>query len=324
MQGNILILSAGRRVSLVKAFMQSASQYSPDIKIMTGEANPYLSSACQISHGSVKTPRINDVEFIPFIQHYCEQWNIKIIVPTIDTELLVLARNKKVFENTGIYIMVPDEDFVSICRNKRLTHSYFLEKGISVAREQLKENLTYPLFAKPEDGSSSNQLFYAPDAGHLPPFVLEDPRFMLLEYLDRKWYDEYTADTYFNRDGIICCIVPRQRLETRGGEISKGFTSKNFLVNWIKNKFTHIPGARGCITMQFFVHRETNEVKGIEINPRFGGGYPLSYFAGADYPKWIIEEYLYKNNISWFNEWEDHLLMLRHDNEIIIHDYQNK
>jgi len=31
-------------------------------------------------------------------------------------------------------------------------------------------------------------------------------------------------------------------------------------------------------------------VKFIEINPRFGGGVPLSIEAGADFPKWILQE----------------------------------
>ena len=77
-----------------------------------------------------------------------------------------------------------------------------------------------------------------------------------------------------------------------------------------------------CITCQFFVH--TNNPKiiyGIEVNPRFGGGYPLSYLAGANFPKWIIKEYLLKESIEeQFDIWENNLLMLRYDAEVIVHE----
>lgn len=324
MQGNILILSAGRRVSLVRAFMKAAASVDKNIKIFTGDANPVLSSACQVSDESVQLPRIDNENFISFLKGYALNKNITVIIPTIDTELLILSSHKKEFEESGVYIMVPDNDFVSICRNKRLTHQFFKEKGISVAEEISKDNIRFPLFVKPEDGSSSNHIYYAPEKKYLPPFVLDEPRFMLLEYLDRKLYDEFTTDMYFNRNGKLCCAVPRLRIETRGGEVSKGVTSKNFLVKWLHEKFASLPGARGCVTMQFFVHCETQELKGIEVNPRFGGGYPLSYLAGADYPLWIINEYIYNKNVDWFDGWEDQLLMLRYDNEIVIHDYHSK
>jgi carbamoyl-phosphate synthase large subunit len=40
-----------------------------------------------------------------------------------------------------------------------------------------------------------------------------------------------------------------------------------------------------------FLNKITRRKVAIEINPRFGGGYPLSYLR-TNFPKWIIEEYL--------------------------------
>jgi carbamoyl-phosphate synthase large subunit len=314
----ILLLSAGRRVSLLHAFLRAAGKSSEKIGIHAGDADPDLSAACKVADHSVKLPRIRDDQFIPFLKNYCSSNNIKIIIPTIDTELLILSSHRDEFEKAGIYIMVPGTEFTAVCRNKRWTHDFFNRHGIAVAAE-LSEPFSYPVFVKPVDGSSSNQLFYAPDATYLPPFVLKNDRFMILEYLDRKVHTEYTIDAYYNREGKLCCAVPRRRLETRGGEISKGYTKKNFLVKWMREKFNVIPSCRGCITFQFFVKGE--HVTGIEINPRFGGGYPLSWLAGADYPAWIISEYIFNKKIDWYDAWEDNLLMLRHDNEIIVHDY---
>ena len=109
---------------------------------------------------------------------------------------------------------------------------------------------------------------------------------IFLEYLGKDKYQEYTCDLYYGRDNHLKCVVPRKRIEVRDGEVTKSKTDKNFLVNFINEKLKIIKGARGCVTAQFFLHKYTSNVIGIEINPRFGGGYPLSYEAGANYPKW--------------------------------------
>ena len=63
-------------------------------------------------------------------------------------------------------------------------------------------------------------------------------------------------------------------------------------------------------------------IVGIEINPRFGGGYPLSYLAGGNFPKWLIEEHLLHKEVSYFEDWKDNLLMLRYDAEVLIENYE--
>ena len=80
----------------------------------------------------------------------------------------------------------------------------------------------------------------------------------------------------------------------------------------------------GCLTAQFFLNSDNNDIRAIEINPRFGGGFPLSYLAGANYPKWIIEEYGKNQEIhDSFNCWEKDLLMIRYDDEILVHGYKD-
>ncbi|MEI8597182.1 hypothetical protein P4S64_04325 [Vibrio sp. M60_M31a] len=81
-----------------------------------------------------------------------------------------------------------------------------------------------------------------------------------------------------------------------------------------------LKGARGCITFQLFVNEETESVKGLEVNPRFGGGYPLSNDAGAKFTDWLIKEYLQEEDIDFFDSWEPNLLMLRYDAKVLVHE----
>ena len=322
MTGNILILSAGRRVSLVKAFQTEASALDRSISVYTADANPALSSACRISKSAFKLPKAFETNFGSELLKVSEENNIKLIIPTIDTEILPLSELRDDFDARGIYIMGPDKNFAAICRNKKLTHKFFKENGIETAKEQDRASLVFPVFAKPISGSSSINLYSIKDESHMPPFLISDENYLLLEYLDPKKYDEYTCDMYVNKKGLVTCIVPRLRIETRAGEVSKGKTEKSFLINHVREHLSEIPGSRGCVNMQFFVEKISRQVIGIEINPRFGGGYPLSYHAGANFPHWILMEYLYDDEINWYDRWEDELLMLRYDEEVIIHGYK--
>jgi carbamoyl-phosphate synthase large subunit len=134
-------------------------------------------------------------------------------------------------------------------------------------------------------------------------------------------HDKYSLDLYYDRNSELKCVVPRKRIEVRGGEVNKGLTEKNLLVTYVKDKLAHISGARGCLTLQLFLNKENQDIHGIEINPRFGGGYPLSYLSGANFPKWLIQEYLFDQPIEYFEEWESNLLMLRYDDEVLVHGY---
>ena len=78
-------------------------------------------------------------------------------------------------------------------------------------------------------------------------------------------------------------------------------------------------GARGCCTFQVFGSPRSGEVIGLEINPRFGGGYPLTAAAGADYAEWLIREYLLGRDIPDFDDWQRNLMMLRYDAEVLVH-----
>jgi carbamoyl-phosphate synthase large subunit len=128
---------------------------------------------------------------------------------------------------------------------------------------------------------------------------------------------------YYDKTHHVKCIVPRKRMLIRAGEINKGVTCNNVIVEFLKTKLNHIDGAIGCLTLQLFLSRKTKRIVAIEINPRFGGGFPLSYHAGANYPLWLINEYFLNQEVSYTDGWENNLLMLRYDDEVIVHGYQD-
>ncbi len=316
---NILITSAGRRVSLVRSFQKELRKIDKEAMVFAADAKPELSSACQISDKSFAVKRLDHPAYAEDLLRLCIENKIDVVIPTIDTELKLLAEVRETFLKKGVQVVVSDPEFVKICRNKRETNRFFNGLGIETAREIDKQHPDFPLFVKPIDGSSSIDTYKVENERFLSKYHKENTKLMFLEYLDPKEHIEYTVDLYYDRHSELKCVVPRQRIEVRGGEVSKGVTRKNFLVKYLPEKMNRLEGARGCLTLQVFVNTQSSKVTGIEINPRFGGGYPLSYLAGANFSKWIIDEYFFNKKIDYFDGWEDNLLMLRYDDEVLVH-----
>lgn len=320
MQRNILITSAGQRVVLTEIFKNSLATLHLEGKVFTTDMNPRMAPAGYVSDGCFEVERCTAPTYITHLLELCQLHDIGILVPTIDTELLILAQHKEAFAAAGIHVMVSDESFISKCRDKRKTAKLFANLGIDVPREIDKFHPTFPLFAKPYDGSLSTNLHVIRHQEELTSELLADEKLIFMEYINPEEFKEFTVDMYYGSDHQVKSIVPRERLKIRAGEINKGITQKNSLVAFLKKRMDYLPGVVGCICIQLF-YRETDErVYGIEINPRFGGGYPLSYYAGANFAEFMLREYCLGEKITYQDNWKNHTLMLRYDREIIVHE----
>lgn len=328
MKHNILITSAGKRVALTKYFKETLNRFFPEAKVFITDMNPEMAPVSYVCDGAFKVPRVTAPEYPAELLKICEENEVGMIIATIDTELLLLADLKEEFREKGIHVMVSDKPFITMCRDKRNTGAFFEEHGVRVPTEvsvekvkngvESKESLPYPIFAKPYDGSLSTNLHYIKTADDLTQEILNDPKLLFMEYIDKNVYKEYTVDMYYGKDNKVKCIVPRERIEIRAGEINKGRTAKNEILTFLKEKLGYIEGCVGCICVQLFFHPDTKDMVGIEINPRFGGGYPLSYNCGGNYPELLIREHFMGESVEYFDNWKDGMLMLRYDDAIYV------
>ena len=320
---NILITSAGKRVTLVEIFKKALKSYGSEAMVYTTDMNPLLAPAGIVSDKCFKVPRVTNPDYISILLSICINHDVGMVIPTIDTELLILSENKKLFQEKDISLIVSDQNFIRLCRDKRNTGSFLQKMRIRIPAPIDKYHPTFPLFAKPYDGSLSKDLFVVKTADELTPDILHHPKLIFMEYIDKQEYKEFSVDMYYGKDHHVKSIIPRERLEIRAGEINKGYTRKNFLVDYLKERMEYLPGVVGCICIQLFYKKENNDVVGIEINPRFGGGYPLSYYAKADFSKYLIQEYFLNEEITYFEEREDNTLMLRYDSEVIVYEKED-
>ncbi|WP_213956018.1 ATP-grasp domain-containing protein [Variovorax sp. dw_954] len=314
---NVLVLSAGRRVELVNAFKIELGSRISAAKVLATDLYPNRSAACQVADIALKAPRVSDPTYIDFLLDACEVNSVGLIVSTIDTELLLLACNREKFLSRGVHLVVSDQTLVEKCRDKRLTAKLFSDIKIDSPKIYSNGALTFPCFAKPYDGSCSVGAVAVREPNAITAAMQSDPKLMYMELIDDS-HTEFTIDAYYTKYGELACFVPRERIEVRGGEISKGITRRNYVYDYLLPRMRKLQGARGCITLQIFANEKTRRFAALEINPRFGGGYPLSYSAGANYPGWLIDEYLLDRDVRFFDKWEQDLMMLRYDAKILV------
>lgn len=315
---NVLILSCGRRVELVRAFKTELEARLPGARVLATDLKPETSAACHAADRAFIAPRVTDPGYHDFLMDLCMREGVGLVVPTIDTELLGLALNRERFAARGVELIISNEALVSACRDKRRTSALFKDVGIEVPRILERDALQFPCFVKPYDGSRSVGAKLLSDTESVTSAILNDAKMMFMEFIDST-HQEYTVDAYYDRHGTLKCLVPRERLEVRDGEVNKGVTRKNYVYHYLAEKLSKVQGARGCLTIQLFAKAESPRYAALEINPRFGGGFPLTYAAGGNYPGWLIDEYLLGKETQAFDEWEADLLMLRYDAKILVH-----
>jgi len=317
---NILITSAGKRVVLVKIFQRTLRELGLEAKVYTTDMRPEMAPAGIVSDGCIPVPRCTSDDYVDVLLDICRKKQIGVVIPTIDTELLVLASNSERFACEKVRLAVSDLSFIQLCRDKRLTASFFAEKSIAVPELRDKNHPVFPMFAKPYDGSLSTNIHVIRHEDELTQELFNDPKLLFMEYIDPHEYKEFTVDMYYGLDGCVKGIVPRERIEIRAGEINKGITRKNAIVGFLHQRLGVLKGVRGCVCLQLFWRESDGDVKGIELNPRFGGGFPLSYYAKANFAEYLIKEYLLDQQVEYSDSWLDRTLMLRYDNDIIVYD----
>lgn len=320
---NVLLTSIGRRVSLARAFKRELASHSPGGRLLGADVSRLSAGFHDADEGFV-VPRCTEPDYISRLLELVHRERVRVIVPLIDTELAILARFRDAFLREGCHVIVSDPEQIAITRDKARTAEHFRRLGFDAPRviggEELQrlEALSYPLFVKPADGSSS--------IGALRVDGPEELRYQL-DHCEspvvqtNEEGEEFTIDVFADLTGQVRCVVPRKRLETRAGEVSKGLTVKDrAMMDAAARLVTALGGCRGCITLQCFRTADRRFVF-FEANCRFGGGYPLSYAAGANYPGWILRM-VQGEEIPAFDAWEAGLLMLRFDEAVFVKSWR--
>ena len=309
----ILFTSVGRRVELMQAFHSAAERIGMDLEIIGADMTD-TAPALQFCDQRVLVPRIKEESYIPTLKRICSEMEIDALIPTIDTDLLLLAAHKTEFGKTKV--LISDYDKVALCRDKRFTADYFHSVGLkspAPVDDVEKYEAAYPAFIKPKDGSSSICAYKVHDAEELQAYARQVPDYIIQPFIDGT---EFTVDIFCDFDGNPIYITPRIRQAVRAGEVLKTeICQDDGIISEMKALIADYKPC-GPITVQLIRQKNTGDNYYIEINPRFGGGAPLSIKAGADSAEMLLrllngEKISYQDHAA-----EDEAVFSRYDQSV--------
>ena len=320
----VLVSSAGRRVELLRGFRRALATLGLDGRVIATDASWY-SSAFHDADEAFLVPRLDSDDYIPSLLRLCEKQQVDLVVPTIDTEMAAWVAGRDQFAAIGTTVALSGAGVVDIAADKQRTHEWLVANDFPTVDQAgpqavLDDPATwpFPLIAKPRFGSAGIGVGIVRDAAELAVAVgRPELGEMVVQTLAPG--REHTIDVLADRDGRCVCAVPRRRIEVRSGEVSKGVTVRSAELQQLAARICEaLPGAFGTITIQVFVDEVTGRMAVIEINARYGGGFPLALEAGADFPRWQLEELLGLPSTASPDAWRDGLVMLRYDAAVFV------
>lgn len=311
----ILFSSPGRRVELIKLFRK---EFGDEAELLGASNDPTSPSFFFLDRVFRVPKRINTDEHAQRLLEICRKENIDVLIPLVDPELPVIAKYKDEFQKIGTMAMISRYESVKIASDKILTYQFFLKTGIPTPKtffphEADFSELEYPVIIKPRYGSAGKGIYVCENERMLSVLCTSDH--VIQEYVTG---DEITVDIFGVGDGRCTHAVPRLRLKVRGGEVERGITIKDSKITEFAKTIAQHFKPFGAINVQLFRNRKTGRYWFTEINARFGGGYPLSYHAGANFPG-LIKKLLFGEQIDEnLNSYKPGIYMLRYDEAVYV------
>lgn len=283
----ILFTSVGRRVELMQAFRKAAKEVDVDLTIIGADISNTAPALFFCDETRIVC-KIREPQYIPQLLKICKEEKIDCLIPTIDTDLLILAENKALFEAVGTKVLISAADKVKLCRDKRFTADYFISLGLRspIPTDDVQAyRMGYPAFIKPKDGSSSIDAYKVENEEDLKTYSEKVSDYIIQPFISGR---EYTIDIFCDYEGNPVYITPRERMAVRAGEVLQTRICQD--EQMIAEMKVLIKDYKPCgqITVQLIREEATGDNYYIEINPRFGGGAPLSIKAGADSAKAVL------------------------------------
>lgn len=304
---NILFTCAGRRTYLLKYFKENMQ---PGDKVVATDMQ-LSAPALQVADVKLQVPAVYAKDYIDRTLEICKEQQIDALISLNDLELPILAEQKKRFEEIGVKVIVSDPEVIDICFDKYKTAQWIVKHGLNAPKTYVSlaeakaalaaGEISFPLFLKPRWGSGSIGLETVGDMEELEmvySLLFKKVKKTILatasvgdEYImiqEKLMGNEYGLDVMNDLEGNYVAVAVKQKLAMRAGETDKAVTvdlpEVREIGAVIGKNLKHI-GNLDVDIMQ----RSNGDYCVLELNPRFGGGFPFSYEAGVNLPKAMME-----------------------------------
>lgn len=270
---NILISSVGRRCEIVRWFREELQKNNG--KLFACDIDK-TAPALYEAHKHFIIDKDNEFDDIIKI---CKENDIKYVMTLIDTQLALFTGYQEMFERNGITLIQSDRNVIQNTYDKMLCYTEYKDILSLGKCYQTADNLN-EYYIKQRKGSASQG-------------VRKTSIKMFIKYNEfaQPAYkgQEYNVSAYFDlKEGKLKDIFMCKKLMMRAGETERALPYWDYMIyNEIK-KLENIKGFKGNIDIDLIIENDIIYI--IDINTRFGGGYPFAHLSGKNYFKHIIND----------------------------------
>jgi len=234
-------------------------------------------------------PRGDDPRFASDLLARCSREGIDVVVPTVDTELLPLARMRTQFEAK---LVLASEATLAVCLDKwelaqRCAGRVRVPWTVVVDGAFDPDAIELPAIVKPRSGSGSRGIRLVERRSELEALE-RDGTLLVQEHLPGP---EHSLDVLARSDGHVAAVVPRERLKVDSGIAVTGRTLHDDGLDAFAREVAAAIELTTVANVQ--VKEDADGAPALlEVNPRFPGTMPLTIASGVDMPRLAIGEAL--------------------------------
>jgi carbamoyl-phosphate synthase large subunit len=272
----VLFTCAGQRVDIVSAFGRAGAL------TVAADADP-LAPALYHADRSAIVPLISDPRYLDVLRGLVAEHGVGLVVPLTDLDQRLLAAHR---EELGATLLLSPEQVVAAMADKYLAHRFLEERGIASPPTwlpaELPDRLDFPVLVKAREGFGSRHIYRADDRDELEFHLRRTPVPSLVQRRCRG--EEFSIDLLCDFEGRCLNAIPRTMIQSKGGESIKGTTIQDAELIELGRSVSEALPIWGPANVQCFREPDGTHLV-TDVNPRFGGAFPLPLAAGGRYPE---------------------------------------
>lgn len=281
MKKNILITSISAKIPLINALLESKNKFDTKISIFGADADKNCIGRYFVDFFWLM-PKLDLLDINDFIA-FCDEHNIRYVIPTRDADLLYFSAFKEKLLIRGICLFSADRDVVERCFDKLKFYTDTNNKLIIPAFQDIQQVDSPKLVVKERFGSGSENIAINVDKATALNFSKKLKEAIFQPYIEGQ---EFSVDSYVEKDGKCIASIVRSRDLVKNGESQITTFVEDKALSDIVKKFVEDLNILGHSVTQVIKYADTYRI--IECNARFGGASTLSYKMGLDSFYWFL------------------------------------
>ena len=273
----VLFTCAGQRVDIVSAFGRAGAT------TVAADLDP-LAPALYHADRKALVPRVDDPGYVAALAVLVAAHDVRLVIPLTDLDQEIVSRARE--ELVPALVLAPSPEVCRTMGDKYLAHAFFEANGIPSPRTWLPgdvpDDARYPVLVKIREGFGSRHIYRADDPEQLAFHLRHTPVASMVQ--ERCLGEEFSIDVFCDTEGRCLNAIPRSMIQSKGGESIKGESLRDRELIAHGARVAETIGIVGPANVQCF--REPDGALPVtDVNPRFGGAFPLPLAAGSRYPE---------------------------------------